>query len=1063
MLEWWYIPVSLAQVFANIFFHIFIGNFEEAYLKIYSSYSYLNYLETGYLNESYLCISEVPAAQTHAYLAKKNFREFVKYANIYLSTGNFTYFFMAREYLGRMYSEFSETVSLSVKAYKKNGEHLYSLYRKLDALGAEHSDFPGRLREIYLELSEVLRKIENAKKDENYYLKISKQNDIGTKLVAAGFFLRTGTVSSLVKFYNIISGSDSLTRKVCELVRETDSEISYFKKQLRIKREHLIQEKKWLEDELKNLEDCNLFSDEIVSFVINGSFVSSGEAASPSLLCERSKRLLSTLYIPHNFSGEDYLYREYAYLKDVERKLSDIRSMIEQAREDISRTREVCFTRAETMISQNRDVPIVRKLIRLLKEARYENNFSACYTVLLTLRNYFGTNISRTLFSLKEKISLLSSIGYNVSYCEFLISTAEDFLEYGRSEDAAEILSEAGLCVSKKYSDFLSELDSLETRAAEYYRIYRSMFPRGPIVYENKTSVYDSYSEARRIIDVLEPIIREELTNLLSNRAYIEYILPERPLCNKFYNISVKITVYNPFDFPLKNIFLRIRTFYGNVSLFVPEIENTYVSYHRLFSIASVCTVHEEYIYGNQYVSIKRVVVNVSSPFELTCYPRNLYGCIFLSPGINVFLINLSSNVSTTHKVYNNKLYIELMNHGPALPVFEYIVPYSNITGANVDFTVLGNETRFIIFNFSSGSKVLVVANISGKREYLESLIHFYFNETNTSLADNLKYISLNEMSTYELEAFAEQLEKKYISQKEYERNLAELYRMYNTTESKLQKTKKMLGYDVAYAPLFFNAELMLEKFRRCVGERNLSCARDALECVVDIISNISFSKKDYSYIVDFVCDYYDCSSLRKQYERYLSGDVSTSEFERVLNSAIEEVRQDFFQKVSQKNLNTLLNELKLALGENSTQYSEFKKRVDDLMNSIQRAGDDLLNSSPRELLLRTELLVKEIKEVINTAKYRAKKLLLTARDMYERSVNKDKLTPYLKKAFDSYNTGKFYLSSEYSKRLMKLVEEGDGIPWVEIFITAAIIIFMLFVLKRPKKEEKPKELIPGS
>ncbi len=1052
------------QALTHIFIYILIGDFDEMYSRVYVKYSYLNYLESGYLNRTFLCIKETPLAEKHAYLAKENFRKFVRYSKQYFYTQNITYALMAKYYFKRTHSEFSKAVSLSGKAYEKSAELLYNLYKKLDNLGAEHPDFPGELRNIYLELSEILRKVENARKDKHYYLKISEQKDIGTKLVAADYFLREGTVSSLVKFYNTISGSDSLVQKVCELASRTDSKIESFRKQLEVKREQLEQEKELLIDELEGIVNCNMFSQDVVSFVINGSFVSSGEAASPSVLCKRAERILTTMYIPSGYLREDYMYYEYKALRSAEENLSRVRNMIEQIKEDISRTKKLCFSRAEELISHNKESPVVQKLLSFLEEAKYENNFSACYKVLLTLTNYFETNVSETLFSLKEKLSILSSVGYNVSYCEFLVSTAEDFLEYGHISDAVDVLSDAGICISEKYSSFLNELDSLEKMASEYYRIYRSMFPKGPIIYKNSSSLLERYLEAKRVINLLEPIIRKELTNVLLEHTYVDYILPETPVCNQFYNISIKITVSNPYGFPLENVFLRVRTFYGNISLFIPKIESTYIAYRKVFSRASVCYVREKIIYGNQYVSVKRIAVNVSSPFMTTCYPYRAYECILLSPGINVVLQNISSNVSFDRKVYGNRLYIELRNLGPDILVFEYLDPYTNISGANVNFTVTGNATRFVIFNFSSGSKVLIIANISGKRDYLESIIRFYFNRTNTSLEDRLKYISIDEINTHELELFAEDLENRYISQERYRREVTELYKAYNLTKSRVHEMKEMLGYDTTYAPVFFNAELMLEKFKKCVDEKNLSCARNALESIASLLTNISFSKKDYSLLVDFVCDYRECTSLRKKYERYLSGEFSSQEFERILNSEVEEIRQNFLQKVSEMNFDNLLHKLKLAVGENSTQYEEFRDRVNGLKSSIQRASADFLNSSPKELLLKAELLEKEMDEVIRIAKYRAKKLLLTAREIFERSINKEKLIPYLKEALNFYNIGKFSLSGLYSKKLMELAEEnGNNLPWVEILIVALVVLVMLFILKRPKKEEKLIELTPGS
>jgi hypothetical protein len=78
--------------------------------------------------------------------------------------------------------------------------------------------------------------------------------------------------------------------------------------------------------------------------------------------------------------------------------------------------------------------------------------------------------------------------------------------------------------------------------------------------------------------------------------------------------------------------------------------------------------------------------------------------------------------------------------------------------------------------------------------------------------------------------------------------------------------------------------------------------------------------------------------------------------------------------------------------------------------------------------------------------------------------VNKEKLVPYLKEALNSYNTGRFSLSGLYSKKLMEVAEEkGNELPWAEILVTIIIVLFMFFILKRPKKKEELVELTPGS
>ena len=113
---------------------------------------------------------------------------------------------------------------------------------------------------------------------------------------------------------------------------------------------------------------------------------------------------------------------------------------------------------------------------------------------------------------------------------------------------------------------------------------------------------------------------------------------------------------------------------------------------------------------------------------------------------------------------------------------------------------------------------------------------------------------------------------------------------------------------------------------------------------------------------------------------------------------------------------------------------------------------------------MELEAFQEKVNNLVSYARYEAKYLLLKAREVFERSINKKDLTSYLKNALDNYNLGKYSLSGYYSKRLIELSEKGaNSLPWAEILLTLGIICFVIYVTKRPKKEKKLIEIVPGS
>lgn len=1070
-----FVIATIISVLSTIYMEVLeYKNFYEFYAKVSAEYSHLLYLETLYLDQTpFFCISGYNQTRKYAIEAKEHYRLFLTYSRLYLNTMNQTYREKAKSHYFTMHRYFTKASEITGKMYEKTTGLLYDSFRTLDYIGAEKDSFPGRLRELYLELKEVHRKIQNFKQDKNYYWKIKEQRDLGAELVSAEYLLTQGSFTSLVEFHNKLVGRNSLIAKVCNISHEIESEINKFNNFLEMKKHEIQNKKTFLLQRVSNIQNCKVYTEDLVSFVVGYSEIASGQTEDPASLCERIVEELENIVLFTKFSGEDYLYNEYMTLRNYEEKLTEINQSINQVISDIRRTDETCFSRVEQLISEKEPSLLLSKALEYFKEAKEKKDVLLCYKALRILSNTNETDFSQEFMDLKEKQELLQKLGYDTEYCDFLFSMTEDIYYYGNYSDALDIFLEARNCFSELYSQFLSELSTVEKKAKTFYKIYKRMFPKGTIIYNNYTDIYYRYKEAKRILEVLYPIVKEELANVLKEHVFVSYSLSEIPVCNRFYNVTVSIIVANPFNVSLKNVYLKADTFYGEVPVFIDELKSMSTIYRKLFVKASSCNISERVVYANQYFSIDEVLVNVSSPFEHTCFatdriPENkqrVQGrCILLNPGDNLIYFNESSRVEYIREVLNNKVHIKIRNLGPEILRFEFIDPYLNFSKANVNFTVSGNKTLFILGTLGSGEEKEIIAEISISEEYLKSVIRYFYNHTNTSLEDSIKFLSLDEMSIQELEQFALDLEKRFISEQQEKKRLDEFSELVENTFLEIEAWKERIGYNPIYAPVFFEMSMLMEKSKKCLQDKNITCVEHSLNAIWNILDNFSLNPEDFSYEIDFICDYKDCTKLRSMYEKYLSGEISLVEFKKELSKEQEYVYQDFLNKISNYDLQDLLNTVKLAFGENSSQFKEVSESVSTFSSKINNVRKDFFNSSPKELLLELDAFKRKVDSLVSSAKYEAKYLLLKARKVFEESINKNDLTSYLKKALDNYNSGRYSLSGYYSKRLIELSEKSIGsLPWVEILLSLGIIGFLIYLIKKPKKEKKFIEIVPGS
>ncbi len=907
------------------------------------------------------------------------------------------------------FSKFSYYLALVLKEY---GEIIDKDYKTLCWIGADQPDFPGILRERYIEYKKLVDYLKQRNTIKDYErvkeLKLYQRNF----LIALSFTEESSDVSKRLLSYEYLFKSIS---QICKNHQEINKIISRYLVEIESNEIELRKTYMSLLKQYKSIEkECLLYSNDIYNSTVN--FVKIGSTKTIDEVCLEIKDLLNNIdFKLYDQNNEDYIYLNYKKINEIDKKLKKISNLIKQVKEDMYNMNKSCFDKLNYYINNENDSIIKSFLLEKYKTGKYDQ----CVNALMFYESIKG-NTYCDIYKIKKILDGLDSVGFDVS------NEIELLKEYESSIDKYIIYcKELESDVYKKYLKFLKELSNLRNRYNYLNKMYSKIFGYGENL--DFKDEFEEYIILKDKIKELESILKDKITQYLKNNTVINYEFSNVPECGYDVNFDVIVQVNNDLGIIFNNVSFEITDMFGRYIVrgtIKPGI-NKFV-YKRNGKI-SVCKIRPVYIKGNNWDTIKVYAVNVSSLSDRVkyCFNNELVletnsPCVFLDNGEN--FVETISKTKFDYVLYNTSGYIRVY------------MPY-DVFYLYTDIKKQINTTQ--TYSYVNGSVVFVFYNITKDKIFKWNYIE---NKNVTPIVLPIPYVPLIVMNDSKKDksnhsVFDDTLHK-------YRKILLDLID---------EKMKKFKYYPVILEKLI--------KLKNKIDNKNNLSLKDLIQYQKEI-ENIKYEPKDFDPLVNFVCSISDCDILVDQYERYRKGLVSEETFKSLLYSEIKKNKQSLIEKYDKLHIQYNLRRLKTCFGEDDPiykkYYNEYENLKEKFFKSLNKNSSNIMYyfNKLQNLNAKIESLVEIQKQ---KAKYMIDRLKLLLRNVEDPEQYKDEINNIV----SMYKNGQYNEVISKIKYLIKNLnikpEEENSFDYssLTVIIVFIILIIGLYFTFNNKNEKK--------
>ncbi len=910
------------------------------------------------------------------------------------------------------FEKFSYYFALVLKEY---GEIIDQDYKTLCWIGADQPDFPGVLREKYVEYKKLIDYLKQRNTIKDY--ENVKKLEVYQKcfLIALSYMEKSADIVDRLIAYKYLFKSIG---DICKNHQEINKIVNRYKEEISQKKIELSNLYNNYYKNFRNIEPkCYSYN---YNYFNNISSIKPGNLNTPKEMCDEIYNLLNSINFDlYNSKQEDYIYYNYLKLRNIEKKLEKVKTLLDQVEYDIYNLNKTCFETLREYIDNEEDNIIKKFLI----DKYYKGDYNSCIEAI----NFYNNlkNSECDIYNFEKEILGLDSVGYDVSYeIKILNECKEDILSY--SICCSELKSR----VLEKYKLFKKDLEKLRHKYEYLNNLYSKVFGYKISLYFKDE--FEEYLLLKEKINYLESFLKNQIIEHLKNNTFISYKFDEIPKCGEYTNFKVVINVNNDLGFEINDISYNVSDAFGVYIIKGKINKGLNVFVFDKYGKVSFCGINLISTKGNNWLTYKTYIINVSSLSEKTKYCfndevvlRTNTSCVDLFNGKN--LVETVSKTRFKYDLFNNFGYLYVYEP------YTLFYLYTNISepiNSSIHYFYKDNKVVFVFYNLTNSIK-------------------FYWKYVNTSVVNISNEInSVNE--SINLFLLDKDITKTNFS------FVVDRYKQYllDEIENKAKKYK--------YYPDVF--EKLIELKNEIKNKKNLSI--EDLYRYQKKIYEIKHTPKNYDDQINFICSIDDCNNLRKQYEEYKKGKLSDEIFKTVLNEEINKNKQKLIKDYEGLHITYNLRKLKLCFDENSTIYQEYLKEYNDLKNKF---FENLKENSTDSVIYLNKLqnLNAKIESLIEIQKQKAKYMIDRLKLLLKNIENPDDYKEQINKIVDLYNSGKYNDVILTIKSLIKDLdlkpEQQKEFDFNSLFVIVVFILLVIGLVFIFNKNEKKKIIIKRS